>query len=233
MRAGPWSAAWTRSTPPVPTCRRSWTTSRPASSCWTSGGGFFRRTRERPASCACPWLLAGALRWPRWRGWNPSARPCRPSSTIHVRTSAARPGSLATPSNSTRRNGFTAERDSPGRTRRRDARQGQAAGVRRHLRDRVGAARAGLGRGGQRLAHEIKNPLTPIQLSAERLEKKLAGKVAEPERLILAKSVHTIIDQVDAHEAAGQQIAATTQALSRRGPARAGVDMHAHERRTR
>jgi nitrogen fixation/metabolism regulation signal transduction histidine kinase len=50
----------------------------------------------------------------------------------------------------------------------------------------------------RRLAHEIKNPLTPIQLSAERLERKLEGKLAEPERAILVKSVHTIVDQVDA-----------------------------------
>ena len=50
----------------------------------------------------------------------------------------------------------------------------------------------------RRLAHEIKNPLTPIQLSAERLAMKLEGKVAEPERAILAKSVRTIVDQVDA-----------------------------------
>jgi nitrogen fixation/metabolism regulation signal transduction histidine kinase len=50
----------------------------------------------------------------------------------------------------------------------------------------------------RRLAHEIKNPLTPIQLSAERLEMKLAGKLAEPEQALLTKSVHTIVDQVDA-----------------------------------
>jgi nitrogen fixation/metabolism regulation signal transduction histidine kinase len=50
----------------------------------------------------------------------------------------------------------------------------------------------------RRLAHEIKNPLTPIQLSAERLEMKLAGKVGEAERAMVAKSVHTIVDQVDA-----------------------------------
>ncbi|HWJ94219.1 MAG TPA: ATP-binding protein, partial [Telluria sp.] len=50
----------------------------------------------------------------------------------------------------------------------------------------------------RRLAHEIKNPLTPIQLSAERLEKKLSGKVEAPERAVLAKSVQTIVDQVDA-----------------------------------
>ena len=50
----------------------------------------------------------------------------------------------------------------------------------------------------RRLAHEIKNPLTPIQLSAERLEMKLSGKVAPPEQAILVKSVKTIVDQVDA-----------------------------------
>lgn len=50
----------------------------------------------------------------------------------------------------------------------------------------------------RRLAHEIKNPLTPIQLSAERLEMKLTGKLAEADQAVLAKSVHTIVDQVDA-----------------------------------
>jgi nitrogen fixation/metabolism regulation signal transduction histidine kinase len=50
----------------------------------------------------------------------------------------------------------------------------------------------------RRLAHEIKNPLTPIQLSAERLEMKLSGKVGEAEQLLLTKSVKTIVDQVDA-----------------------------------
>ncbi len=50
----------------------------------------------------------------------------------------------------------------------------------------------------RRLAHEIKNPLTPIQLSAERLEMKLSGKVAPAEQALLTKSVKTIVDQVDA-----------------------------------
>jgi len=50
----------------------------------------------------------------------------------------------------------------------------------------------------RRLAHEIKNPLTPIQLSAERLEMKLGGKLAGPEQALLTKSVKTIVDQVDA-----------------------------------
>jgi nitrogen fixation/metabolism regulation signal transduction histidine kinase len=50
----------------------------------------------------------------------------------------------------------------------------------------------------RRLAHEIKNPLTPIQLSAERLEKKLTGKVEPAEQTILSKSVKTIVEQVEA-----------------------------------
>ncbi|RYF83187.1 MAG: HAMP domain-containing protein [Comamonadaceae bacterium] len=50
----------------------------------------------------------------------------------------------------------------------------------------------------RRLAHEIKNPLTPIQLSAERLEMKLSGKLPPTEEAILVKSVRTIVDQVDA-----------------------------------
>ncbi len=50
----------------------------------------------------------------------------------------------------------------------------------------------------RRLAHEIKNPLTPIQLSAERLEMKLAGKLDAPGQALLTKSVKTIVDQVDA-----------------------------------
>ena len=50
----------------------------------------------------------------------------------------------------------------------------------------------------RRLAHEIKNPLTPIQLSAERLEMKLEGKLEGADLAILHKSVKTIVDQVDA-----------------------------------
>ena len=50
----------------------------------------------------------------------------------------------------------------------------------------------------RRLAHEIKNPLTPIQLSAERLERKLIGKLDAQDDAVLTKSVKTIVDQVDA-----------------------------------
>ncbi len=50
----------------------------------------------------------------------------------------------------------------------------------------------------RRLAHEIKNPLTPIQLSAERLQRKLKGKLDDLDDAVLHKSVKTIVDQVDA-----------------------------------
>jgi len=50
----------------------------------------------------------------------------------------------------------------------------------------------------RRLAHEIRNPLTPIQLSAERLKVKLAGKLAEPEAEMLDRSTQTIVNQVAA-----------------------------------
>ena len=50
----------------------------------------------------------------------------------------------------------------------------------------------------RRLAHEIKNPLTPIQLSAERLQRKLAGQVDEERQSLLDRYTHTIVQQVEA-----------------------------------
>ena len=50
----------------------------------------------------------------------------------------------------------------------------------------------------QRLAHEIKNPLTPIQLSAERLQLKLADKLDAQSREMLERSTTTIVNQVEA-----------------------------------
>ena len=50
----------------------------------------------------------------------------------------------------------------------------------------------------RRLAHEIKNPLTPIQLSAERLHNKIKDKLNVNDRNLLNKSTNTIIKQVDA-----------------------------------
>jgi nitrogen fixation/metabolism regulation signal transduction histidine kinase len=48
----------------------------------------------------------------------------------------------------------------------------------------------------RRLAHEIKNPLTPIQLSAERLQMKLQPKLEASDQGMLARSVDTIVTQV-------------------------------------
>ena len=50
----------------------------------------------------------------------------------------------------------------------------------------------------RRLAHEIKNPLTPIQLSAERLQHKLAGKLTPEQEEMMNRSTKTIIGQVQA-----------------------------------
>ncbi len=50
----------------------------------------------------------------------------------------------------------------------------------------------------RRLAHEIKNPLTPIQLAAERLQVKLADRLDEASRQTLERSTQTIINQVAA-----------------------------------
>lgn len=46
----------------------------------------------------------------------------------------------------------------------------------------------------RRIAHEIKNPLTPIKLSAQRLQKKFAENISDP---VFDQSIHMIIDQVD------------------------------------
>ena len=50
----------------------------------------------------------------------------------------------------------------------------------------------------RRLAHEIKNPLTPIQLSAERMRRRFLGSMNEQDAQILERGTHTIIAQVDA-----------------------------------
>ena len=50
----------------------------------------------------------------------------------------------------------------------------------------------------RRLAHEIKNPLTPIQLTAERLPRKLAGKLEPEDADFLRRGALTIVNQVEA-----------------------------------
>ena len=49
----------------------------------------------------------------------------------------------------------------------------------------------------RRLAHEIKNPLTPIQLSAERIRRKYLDKVADQDREPLDRATRTIANQVE------------------------------------
>lgn len=50
----------------------------------------------------------------------------------------------------------------------------------------------------RRLAHEIKNPLTPIQLSAERMRHRFMKKMDSDDARVLERSTHTIIHQVEA-----------------------------------
>jgi len=57
---------------------------------------------------------------------------------------------------------------------------------------------AAWGEAARRMAHEIKNPLTPIQLSAERLEAKLADRLEGPARDTLTRATATIVGQVAA-----------------------------------
>ncbi len=53
----------------------------------------------------------------------------------------------------------------------------------------------------QRLAHEVKNPLTPIQLAAERLRRRFIGRLPPEETEILDRATHTIVNQVEALKA--------------------------------
>ncbi|MFQ5634911.1 MAG: ATP-binding protein [Gammaproteobacteria bacterium] len=50
----------------------------------------------------------------------------------------------------------------------------------------------------RRLAHEIKNPLTPIQLSAERIRRRYLGSMKDMEAEVLERATHTIVAQVEA-----------------------------------
>ena len=58
----------------------------------------------------------------------------------------------------------------------------------------------------RRLAHEIKNPLTPIQLSAERLQAKLEGKLGADDAQTLARGTQTIVNQVSAMKRDGRRL---------------------------
>ncbi|NCT66532.1 MAG: HAMP domain-containing protein [Rhodanobacteraceae bacterium] len=50
----------------------------------------------------------------------------------------------------------------------------------------------------RRLAHEVKNPLTPIQLAAERLRRRFLGRLSDEEGELIDRATHTIVSQVEA-----------------------------------
>ncbi len=53
----------------------------------------------------------------------------------------------------------------------------------------------------RRLAHEIKNPLTPIQLSAERMRRRYLDQMRGEDAQVLDRATHTIVQQVEAMKA--------------------------------
>jgi two-component system, NtrC family, nitrogen regulation sensor histidine kinase NtrY len=75
----------------------------------------------------------------------------------------------------------------------------------------------------RRLAHEIKNPLTPIQLSAERLQHKLSEKLAADDAQLLQRATQTIVSQVAAMKNMVMEFADYARAPS---PKMATLDMH-------
>lgn len=76
----------------------------------------------------------------------------------------------------------------------------------------------------RRLAHEIKNPLTPIQLSAERLQSKLADRLDAAGQDVLRRATETIVKQVEAMKGL---VDAFAQYARMPAPNLAAVDMNA------
>ena len=76
----------------------------------------------------------------------------------------------------------------------------------------------------RRLAHEIKNPLTPIQLSAERLQMKLAPKLGTADAGMLNRSTQTIVNQV---AALNRMVDAFSQYARAPDPAMRELDLNA------
>ncbi|MEM7563604.1 MAG: ATP-binding protein [Pseudomonadota bacterium] len=76
----------------------------------------------------------------------------------------------------------------------------------------------------RRLAHEIKNPLTPIQLSAERLQRKLSGEVSDEKQNMLDRYTHTIVQQVEAMKS---MVNAFTEYARSPAPESGSIDLNA------
>lgn len=75
----------------------------------------------------------------------------------------------------------------------------------------------------RRLAHEIKNPLTPIQLSAERLQHKLSTKLDGSDAQLLQRATQTIVSQVAAMKNMVTEFADYARAPA---PKLVALDMH-------
>jgi two-component system nitrogen regulation sensor histidine kinase NtrY len=58
----------------------------------------------------------------------------------------------------------------------------------------------------RRIAHEIKNPLTPIQLSAERLKRRYGKQIADDDRAVFDQCTDTIVRQVGGHRTHGGRV---------------------------
>jgi nitrogen fixation/metabolism regulation signal transduction histidine kinase len=62
----------------------------------------------------------------------------------------------------------------------------------------VAQREAAWGEVARRLAHEIKNPLTPIRLAAERIRRRYLATMSQEDGQVLDRSTHTIVQQVEA-----------------------------------
>lgn len=76
----------------------------------------------------------------------------------------------------------------------------------------------------RRLAHEIKNPLTPIQLAAEHLQRKLISRLNEEDVAFINRSTATIVNQVDAMKSMVDDFSAYARAS---GLVRRSLDLNA------
>ena len=179
-----WSTPTTNSIRAAASPKRCWPASPPASSAWTAKGDH----ADQPRGGASAEFDAGRYR--RTSLFRIRAGARRPDPPRHERAAGSRSGA-------------------GGSEARRRAAASERAGLERggrqthgfvvtfdDITDLVSAQRtAAWADVARRIAHEIKNPLTPIQLSAERLKRKYADEVSsDPE--VFAQCTDTIIRQV-------------------------------------
>jgi nitrogen fixation/metabolism regulation signal transduction histidine kinase len=141
----------------------------------------------------------------RSTAWKPSPAPSRAPSRRRARRAAAgRAAPARTGSSRSRSRAAPARRRPRPALLARGSRLPVGAGsgfivVFDDISDVISAQRSiAWGEVARRLAHEIKNPLTPIQLSAERMQMKLADRVDPEAPNCSSKGTDTIVNQVDA-----------------------------------